>query len=441
MKSKFMLRFMCFLGIFLFLGYSFLTRNVAYGKDWQEPIAGWYIPDAKDHPYVPPHAGENEFEERQQKVIKSYGYGAENVDEIKDLLPLPFYNMVKDPDFWGPIRINVTPYKKYWTDDKSHPLYAHQEATKKHGGQARIAENGDLVNWTAGTPFPEPKNGLEVIFNANKRFRGDDRWQSAIMHVTNKKGQHKERISSALFLFFKGRLILDPKPDLPNPYGIEFIHSFGYTDPYDMRGVIPMYRRYVSQSKDDDMWMYLPTIRRVRRMSTAQRHDPLAGDVDWTWDDWEGFGGKSGYYSWTLVERKEMLMPRMVGMKCSWNRTMRCMGPDSFYQKMNVYIIDGVPGPKFPNAIYSKIRNYVDPETWAMLYSECYDMKGRLWKFSKWDNGHDRGWYPNPTNMTGIDIQRNHATTCGSNKHWMNRGLKPSDMDMDALKRFYGVSR
>ena len=59
-----------------------------------------------------------------------------------------------------------------------------------------------------------------------------------------------------------------------------------------MRGVIPMYRRYIDQTKDDDMWMYLPTMRRTRRMSTAQKMDTLGGGMDITWDDFQNFAGK-----------------------------------------------------------------------------------------------------------------------------------------------------
>ena len=53
--------------------------------------------------------------------------------------------------------------------------------------------------------------------------------------------------------------------------------------PFDARGIMLISYRYKStdeprdQAKNDDTWVYVPTLRRVRRISTAQRTDAVVG--------------------------------------------------------------------------------------------------------------------------------------------------------------------
>ena len=61
-------------------------------------------------------------------------------------------------------------------------------------------------------------------------------------------------------------------------------------EPFDLKGVGSVAFRYKDSSRQDDTWLYVPTIRRVRRMSSAQRSDALFGqDIDM-----DSFGGYAG---------------------------------------------------------------------------------------------------------------------------------------------------
>ena len=85
-------------------------------------------------------------------------------------------------------------------------------------------------------------------------------------------------------LFWTGRLYVDPKPDKPNPNGYRAQQGlYPILEPFDLKGVGALGNRYISSEKQDDSWLYLPSLRRVRRLSTAQRSDALFGqdtDVD-----------------------------------------------------------------------------------------------------------------------------------------------------------------
>jgi len=85
-----------------------------------------------------------------QKIINSWGYKARNVDEIKDLLPGPFYNILKHPEIWGEFRINETAY----IPNKGIRYKQYKEATEKYKGTCSVDEEGWLLNYKAGCPFP-----------------------------------------------------------------------------------------------------------------------------------------------------------------------------------------------------------------------------------------------------------------------------------------------
>ena len=69
-----------------------------------------------------------------------------------------------------------------------------------------------------------------------------------------------------------------------NAFGVEV------DAPFDARGIALLTYRYKAtdrprdQAKNDDTWVYVPTLRRVRRISTAQRTDAVSG-TDFTFDD------------------------------------------------------------------------------------------------------------------------------------------------------------
>src|SRR5439155_504543 len=65
-------------------------------------------------------------------------------------------------------------------------------------------------------------------------------------------------------------------------------------EPFDVKGVGFVSYRYLDAAKQDDAWLYLPALRRVRRLSTAQRSDALFGQDT----DVDSYGGYAGHIAW-----------------------------------------------------------------------------------------------------------------------------------------------
>jgi hypothetical protein len=84
--------------------------------------------------------------------------------------------------------------------------------------------------------------------------------------------------------------------------------------PFDAKGIALINYRYKSSdgprasARNDDTWVYVPTLRRVRRISTAQRTDAVSG-TDFTFDDLSGFFGIPPQYEWNCLGRVDLLAP------------------------------------------------------------------------------------------------------------------------------------
>nr|CBX30525.1 unknown protein [uncultured Desulfobacterium sp.] len=76
--------------------------------------------------------------------------------ELQKLLPptkVKWYGMgVKEGLVTMPI-VKTTAYKL---------TKSQVEATRKYAGTARVGANNQLLNWTAGIPFPEPRSAVEI---------------------------------------------------------------------------------------------------------------------------------------------------------------------------------------------------------------------------------------------------------------------------------------
>jgi hypothetical protein len=84
--------------------------------------------------------------------------------------------------------------------------------------------------------------------------------------------------------------------------------------PFDARGIQLLTYRYKDSDKprnaarNDDTWVYVPTLRRVRRISAAQRTDAISG-TDFTFDDLRSFNGSIPQYEWKCIGRRKLIAP------------------------------------------------------------------------------------------------------------------------------------
>jgi len=203
--------------------------------------------------------------------------------------------------------------------------------------------------------------------------------------------------------------------------------------PFDAKGIALINYRYKSSdgprasARNDDTWVYVPTLRRVRRISTAQRTDAVSG-TDFTFDDFSGFFGVPPQYEWKCLGRVDLLAPVNSQVKAYPYSRDRSFGPyglslaDDRWELRHAIRIQFVP--RNADHPYSKKILYIDTDTAEMLYSFAYDQKDELWKIiyhnKRWsEDGHEfyQPWdgVPEPRDsMSVADVVINVQTGTGN---------------------------
>ncbi|HVO26392.1 MAG TPA: DUF1329 domain-containing protein [Candidatus Margulisiibacteriota bacterium] len=267
------------------------------------------------------------------------------------------------------------------------------EATEKYSPQVKLAPNGlKLENYVAGMPFPkidpnDPQAAIKIMWNYEYRpffiddFREGD-FGSYTGNVTYDGPMNIERslwVGDLRRLYYNGRLYVDPKPELPNPDGVRYKESLHpILAPFDLKGLGFLGIRYIDAAKQDDTWLYLPQLRRVRRLSSAQRSDALFGQDA----DADSFFGYSGHIAWT--EWKLLGVKEMLGVVQAQNWPIKqCPGGGDFafcdvWEKRPVYVMEGVS--KLPQYAFGKRVILIDREAMLPLTTDMYDRAGQLWK-------------------------------------------------------------
>jgi len=308
-------------------------------------------------------------------------------ERVKDLVSPGIYWAVENG-----MDIDVIPYKKI----PEPKIYS--EATEKYSGQVELTEDGSVENWAAGRPFPvidsnDPKAALKLMHNFEKSFYWTDDLSVHLpdadtgnFYIDAKNNRHYniERHFIADWsrnLAYQGRLHHDPIHEFEQNNDQTFRKAGFYPliEPFDLKAVGTISYRYLDPSRQDDTWLYVPVIRRVRRMSSAQRSDALFGqDIDL--DSFGGYAGQIPWFEWKLIGEKPMLasfhgqnLPPKV---CEKDGGMTYC--ESWEIRPKMYIVEGKP--KVPNYAYSKRVIYVDSEVYYIPYSDLYDSNGELWK-------------------------------------------------------------
>jgi hypothetical protein len=345
-----------------------------------------------------------------------------NVDKAKDLLSPGMVWCVKRG--W-PITVSETK-RIEWPQ-------AYKEATEKYSAQVKLTPDGlDVKNYVAGLPFPnldpkDPQIAYKIMWNYSYNFlttddvdlRNFDADTGSIPQDGPMSVERHFLLDHFRRLFWTGRLYVDPKPDKPNPNGYRAQQGlYPILEPFDLKGVGALGNRYVESSKQDDSWLYLPSLRRVRRLSTAQRSDALFGQ-DTDVDSYYGYSGHIAWMDWKYLGEKEVL-GSMHGehFPVNWNKKVD-WAFDDLWEKRKVYAVEGVS--KLPQYAYSKRVIFVDKEGWVIPFTDIYDRSGELWKiwinnmsFRKSVPGSNAITYPDEMGfipaIVMVDLQLEHAT-------------------------------
>ena len=307
------------------------------------------------------------------------------------------------------------------------------EATLRNKGQAVLDQKGQLWHksggpWIGGFPFPEPKTALEAIWSYSFSPRRYDNLR--VVYTQNHVDTNGTLVRHDSGLFGQiqsvGRLVVDPKPVVPK-YKDE-LHRVILTlnEPFDSYGLGILTTVHYDGSILPDTDLYIPSLRRTRRVPSSQRFEPVSPYSVSYATDFDIQGDPVLTWSWSLAGRKPMLGPSPTNLGARAKSATRedfvfPNFPDkvprtTWELRPDMILLDGVP--HLPGANYSKKRVYIDAIYLTTELADIWDMAGKLWKFSFFIWG-DTGVADTP-DLTGIvfaDLQRDfHSNVSFHNK-------------------------
>ncbi len=328
----------------------------------------------------------------------------DDVEKLRPFLPVEFWDN-RDFFFYEGMRLEIGPSDRDYTPAKEYVA-----ATERFRGQPRIGPDNSLENYTAGQPFPmeeidcrgDPHAGTKIMWNFDYQWRGDgarasffysywDRGEQLPLWFqgTSKSIQLSHRVEAQYLDKYDGDIFRGEMRK--NAFGVSV------DAPFDARGIQLISYRYkdsdrpLVESKNDDTWVYVPTLRRVRRVSTAQRTDAVAG-TDFTFDDLGSFAGIVPQYDWTCLGEKRVIAPMNTKVKGYPYEEEHNFGPyglsyaDDRWELREAVIVR--MKPKNADHPYHHKDIYIDKQTLTALYSFAYDQKRELWKIV-W---HNKRW-------------------------------------------------
>lgn len=158
-----------------------------------------------------------------------------------------------------------------------------REATERFAGKASLDKKGNLRGYTAGLPFPPASIDLEAkdaalrwAWNMQQRFRGGGhRGSFRLVDFPGRTGGVMTYEGRFFLLPTRGRADL-AKQDYAVPGGDELAFAAGgrFSEPFEARHLAWRQFRPIEVDDDtynesDDIFVYVPTMRKMRRASIA----------------------------------------------------------------------------------------------------------------------------------------------------------------------------
>lgn len=177
-----------------------------------------------------------------------------------------------------------------------------------------------------------------------------------------------------------------------------------FDEPGDVRGSAFLTYSHVEDA--DDQWLYLPALKRVKRISSRNKSGPFMGS-EFSYEDLSSF--EVNKYTFDYLK-------------------------DDVVAGTDCFLIEQKPKDKMSG--YSKELVWLDKAELRPLKVEYYDRKGALLKtlvLSKYEQYLHKYWRAHTLEM--VNHQTGKSTTLLTDKISFNMGLKERDFDKNILPR------
>ena len=212
-----------------------------------------------------------------------------------------------------------------------------------------------------------------------------DSTSETTMTLTNKSGQQRVRKTF-------GTSKLDNN-------GIDNKRMTRFLEPTDVKGTVSLLVEH--SDKDDDIWIYLPSVKKVRRLISSNKKDSFVG-TDFSYGD--VIGHKVKEWSHTIVKEEDV-----DGKPC--------------------YVIESIPKDATikTNTGYSKRIGWIQKDNLVTVKAISYDEAGELLKEAKYSHWKEVDTVKHKW-QAGIleakNLQTGHSTVITIDQFKVNNGVK-----------------
>ena len=235
----------------------------------------------------------------------------------------------------------------------------------------------------------ETLDGREIIQKVKDRADGDDSQSTMTMTLINKRGKQRVR---QLKMWMK-------------EYGKDSKSLMFFESPADVKGTGFLQFTYDDPSRDDDNWLYLPALKRVRRIAGSSKNDYFMGS-DFTYAD---MGDRS-----LDEDTHTLLREEVIEYEACW-----------------VVISES----KDDDYMYSKVVSYIRMDNFMERKIEFFDRKGHLLKVLTIPEYEEIDGFLTPLKMEMDNSQEEHKTVLEFTDFKYNTGISDSIFRQSTLER------
>jgi len=373
----------------------------------------------------PSFATDPNWQKNQQKMLNQIGLkpgeviGKDNWEKIKGLIPADMEEWVRS----GKVLMKMGEFEYDASSDDEWNAYGIKHNQGKYtlhsNGNVIEAKSGDYPKWVYGYPFPsinyknDPDAGIKLSHNRDINRGRDGNFMGPFTCEWVGTSGFERVIHNEYhrFSYWGTRQV----EHFSNPQKILFMEATVVLEPYDVAGTAQLTYRKIDGT-EDQLYVYIPAIRRTKRMSGANRSDPFMGS-DFTIDDANGWMGHTSQMKWEYVGEKIGLMciakfsakkfnvctqqpdkswksvTDVEGIKIGWQVKGHSQAPwapvTCIWVPRKFHILEAKPQDPYYNM--GKMEFWIDKKTLWTQYKLMWDIAGEYWKtgifmlqFMKW---------------------------------------------------------
>ena len=230
--------------------------------------------------------------------------------------------------------------------------------------------------------------GQDIMVKVENCPDGDDRTMTMNMTLINKRGKTRERT------------VLSFSKD----YGKDSKALIYFKKPADVKGTGFLSWEYDDPNKDDARWLYLPALKKVRRISGSSKNDYFMG-TDFTYDD---LGDRS-----VDEDDHELLSEEKIDGNTCW-------------------VIESKPKNK--DDMYSKVIRWIRQDALMPVKVEFYDKQDNLLKILTISDIRKQDGFWTAFRMKMDNVQDKHKTILEITEMYYNQDLKDNFFKVSTLE-------